>query len=182
MNGALEIRAAQGLRVSAPGQLSGFAARYGCASQDLGGFTEEIKPGAFARSLIQPDNIMALLEHDRQKVLGRVGANTLTLNDSAEGVRFLIDLPDTTYARDLAELVTRQDVAGASFAFSVPIGGDNWTERDGKPHRELLDVDLHEITITGSPAYLDTSVAKRAMQAHNRPARLAIALRFMETC
>lgn len=182
MRGALEIRTAQALRVAAPGQLSGYAARYGCVSQDLGGFTEEIRPGAFSRSLSSSENIMALLEHDRQKVLGRVGSHTLRLDDTPDGVQFFIDLPDTSYARDLAALVTRQDIAGASFAFTVPAGGDVWGQRNGKPHRELIDVDLHEITITATPAYLDTSVAKRAFSTQHQPLQLRLATLYLETC
>jgi len=163
MNGALETRAAFELRVAAPRRLAGYAARFGCVSQDLGGFTEEIRAGAFARSLKSPDGIMALLEHDRQKVLGRVGAGTVRLAEDDRGLSFEIDLPDTSYGRDLETLVQRRDIAGASFAFNTPAGGDAWSERNGKPHRELLDVDLHEITITATPAYPDTHVAQRAL-------------------
>jgi phage head maturation protease len=49
---------------------------------------------------------------------------------------------------------------------------------------ELRDVDLHEITITANPAYLDTTVARRALThiAGNHPFRLGAVRRFLETC
>jgi phage head maturation protease len=55
-------------------------------------------------------------------------------------------------------------VAGCSFAFRVRPGGELWEERNGETIRTLTALDLGEITITASPAYPDTSVAKR-----NRP-------------
>ena len=68
-----------------------------------------------------------------------------------------------TRARDLGVLVERGDIAGCSFGFRVPKDGDHWEMRAGQLTRDLVTVDLHEITITGNPAYLDTSVAKRSM-------------------
>jgi HK97 family phage prohead protease len=121
-----------------------------------------------------------LYDHDGRSVLGRVGAGTLRLAEDARGLHFEIDLPPTTVGRDLGILVERGDVAGASFAFRVPEGGDEWRNTDQGIVRELLDVDLHEITVTADPAYPDTTVAKRAMP--NRHHRVALALRFLETC
>lgn len=67
---------------------------------------------------------------------------------------------------------------GASFAFTVREGGDKWEMRGEKVIRELLDVDLHEITITPTPAYADTSVARRTLDTVIRPRpRLALARR-----
>ena len=57
----------------------------------------------------------------------------------------------------------RGDVAGCSFGFRVPEGGDRWEERGSTLVRELLNVDLVEITLTSDPAYQDTTVALRNM-------------------
>ena len=120
-------------------------------------------PGAFKRTLHKPDHIRALLEHDAKHVLGRCGSGTLSLADDGKGLAFELSLPDTTYARDLGVLVERGDISGCSFGFRVPDGGDKWEMRSGKLTRDLIDIDLIEITITGNPAYLDTTVAKRAL-------------------
>jgi HK97 family phage prohead protease len=160
-----EIRSGGNLRAVSPGKLAGYAAVYGSLSQDLGGFVECILPGAFTRTLSTPDNIRALYEHDQQRMLGRVGSGTLKLEENSKGLYFELSLPDTTYARDLGILVERGDIAGCSFGFQVPNGGDAWELRDGTLTRDLINVNLHEITITGNPAYLDTSVAKRSMES-----------------
>jgi len=178
----METRRAYELRQEGNNRLSGYAAVFGAVSRDLGGFTESIREGAFTRTLSDGDNILALYGHDDKSILGRVGAGTLKLREDQRGLWFEIDLPPTSTAKDLAALVERRDVAGASFAFTVPKGGDHWSELNGKPHRQLLDVSLHEITITGNPAYPDTTVAKRGLRQHVYvPVRLKNAQRFMET-
>jgi len=180
MSDTREIRSARELRVASPGKLAGYAAVFNSPSRDLGGFTESILPGAFTRSLKDAAGVMALLEHDRQKVLGRAGAGTLALVEDNHGLHYTIDLPDTSVGRDLEALVQRGDVSGASFAFTTPTNGDRWSERAGLPHRELLDVDLHEITVTAVPAYADTNVALRRL-ADNRPlSRLSLSLALLE--
>lgn len=160
---AFEIRSGGALRTVSPGKLAGYAAIYNSHSQDLGGFVERILPGAFNHSLTSPDNIRALLEHDPQRLLGRVGSRTLSLAEDTKGLYFELSLPDTSYARDLGVLVERGDIAGCSFGFRIPPGGDHWEMRSGQLTRDLLAIDLQEITITGNPAYLDTTVAKRSM-------------------
>jgi len=161
----IEIRSGGNLRATSPGKLCGYAAVFNAPSQDLGGFIERILPGAFTRSLSKADHIRALLEHDTQRMLGRVGSKTLTLREDQHGLAFELALPDTSYARDLSVLVERGDIAGCSFGFKVPEGGDAWEMRSGQLMRDLITVELHEITITSNPAYLDTTVAKRAMES-----------------
>lgn len=158
----LEIRSGQSLQ-AAQGRLVGYAAVFNTPSLDLGGFREVIKPGAFTRSLADSSQVRALYNHNDDQVLGRVGAGTLRLHEDEKGLRYELDLPPTTYARDLAALVERGDVSGCSFAFRVRKDGDRWENRADGVIRELLDVELSEITITASPAYPDTSVAKRSL-------------------
>ncbi|MCB1727223.1 MAG: HK97 family phage prohead protease [Gammaproteobacteria bacterium] len=175
-----ERRVAAELRASQSGRLEGYAAVFGVSSHDLGGFREIVRSGAFARSLKSSGHVRALYDHDGRSVLGRVGAGTLRLAEDTRGLHFEIDLPPTTVGKDLAVLVERGDVAGASFAFRVPPNGDEWRNTDSGIVRELLDVDLHEITVTADPAYPDTTVAKRHIPLLHR--RLALALRYLETC
>jgi len=187
----MEKRAArEGLRVSQTGRLVGYAAVFNRESKDLGQFTESIRPGAFSRSLETPSDILALYDHDQRSVLGRVGAGTVDLNEDDHGLYFEIDLPPTTIGKDLGVLVERGDVHGASFAFTVPEGGEQWRTVNGKPHRELLDVTLHEVTITSNPAYVDTEVSKRFSNRLVAPLfsesldermRLACLSRYLET-
>jgi HK97 family phage prohead protease len=168
MPDGLERRAAVSLTHPAPGRLAGYAAVYGAWSADLGGFTERVAPGAFQASLAQSEGILALWDHTERHVLGRVGAGTLRLGSDAIGLAFDLDLPDTTAGRDLAVLVGRRDVAGASFAFRVLDGGDSWSFEAGQARRTLTNVDLREITVCAMPAYPDTTVALRSLAKRRR--------------
>lgn len=159
----IEIRAAGTLRSLTPGRLAGYAAIFG-SETDLGAFVEVVQPGAFAKTLAAGRNVRALYHHQDGALLGTTQGRTLKLAEDAKGLAFELALPDTTHGRDLAVLVDRGDVAGCSFGFRVAQGGDRWEERaTGGLRRELLDVELLEITLTPDPAYQDTTVAMRAM-------------------
>lgn len=167
---------------SAP-RLVGYAAVFDAPSDDLGGFIEIVRRGAFRRSLASNRlDPLALVHHLPHLVLGRRSAGTLELAEDNHGLSFDIRLPETQTARELAVSVERGDVRGASFAFTVPKGGDKWTVTGDTAVRELLDVDLHEISITATPAYPDTEVAKRALGAARARPRLIRVRRFLETC
>jgi HK97 family phage prohead protease len=176
----VERRTAAEFRSAGPGRLEGYAAVYGAWSRDLGGFVESVVSGAFDRSLAAPERILALWEHDGRHVLGRAGARTLRLASDTRGLHFEIDLPPTTAGRDLAVLVDRGDVAGASFAFRVRPEGESWDVSSPVIRRSLHDVELHEITVTATPAYTDTSVAKRHLAGLD-PWFVAARL-YVETC
>jgi uncharacterized protein len=115
----MERRAAAELRATdKPHRLVGLAAVYDSPSQDLGGFVEVIRKGAFTRSL--QSNVrdpIALVGHQAEKVIGRVSAGTLNLTDDSAGLRFEVTLPDTSAGRDLLVSVQRRDITGASFGF-----------------------------------------------------------------
>jgi hypothetical protein len=177
----VELRALRGR--NGPPRLVGYAAVFDAPSQDLGGFVEIVRPGAFKRTLAGERDPLALVQHMPHLVLGRRSAGTLRLAEDSRGLAFEIDVPDTTAARDLMVSVERGDVTGASFAFRVPDGGDRWNFKAKPVLRELLDVDLHEVTITAAPAYLDTTVARRGFElGRPRPATMLRALRrYLET-
>ena len=160
----LEIRASGTL--SATGKtLTGYAAVFNSEAV-LGDFSEVIRQGAFAKSLATGSNIRALYQHQGDALLGTTRGGTLQLREDAKGLAFELALPDTTHGKDLAILVGRGDVAGCSFGFRVAPGGDRWEQRGAKLVRELIDVELVEITLTSHPAYRDTTVAMRSRSAH----------------
>lgn len=161
----IEIRSGGELRAVSSNRLTGYAAVFNKLSQDLGGFVEQIRSGAFSKSLNDGEPIRALYEHDNNKLLGNTRSGTLKLFEDKKGLRFELDLPATTYAQDLGVLVERGDIAGMSFGFTVRQGGDNWEVRSGILTRDLIDIRLSEITVTSNPAYLDTTVAVRSMEA-----------------
>lgn len=159
-------------------KLAGYAAVFGRESVDLGGFVEIIEPGAFADSLASGNDFRALVDHDHSRILARTSAGTLRLAEDASGLRVDVDLPDTTYARDLLENVRRRNVRGMSFGFIVPEGGDKWTREGDRVVRRVSRVELLEVTATSIPAYpsttlaearVDPAVAQRAASLAPRP-------------
>jgi len=147
--------------------VTGHAVVFDVRSRDLGGFQEIVRPQAVDRSLDADARIVALYNHDSAAVLAHT-PNTLTLTKDARGLAFRMRLPDTTVGRDVFELVTRGDIAGASFGFRTI--KDAWRQEGGVMVRELLDVEIAEITLTAFPAYdqTDVTIAKRSLEQFAR--------------
>lgn len=152
-----EIRAENG------GKITGYAAVFNQKSELLyGSFREVIKPGAFKNTL--GNDIRALWNHDTAYVLGRNAAGTLQLAEDERGLRVEITPPDTQWARDLMVSIKRGDISQMSFGFNVK--KDAWTDPDsnGVAERELLDVNLHEVSVVTFPAYPQTSISARSIE------------------
>jgi HK97 family phage prohead protease len=159
----MEIRGGAELRADSAGKLVGHAAVFNKRSLDLGGFVEIIQPGAFKSSLKQ--DIRALIDH-QGIAIARTANGTLRVREDDIGLEVEIDLPDTTAGNDIRKSVERGDVDQMSFGFSVREGGQVFSEdEDGTIIRTLTDVNLIEASIVTFPAYPDTDVAKRSVQA-----------------
>jgi len=132
-------------------KLTGYAAVFNSVQEIFPGFREVIRPGAFAKTIKEAD-VRALINHDANLVIGRTKAGTLKLWEDAKGLRYEVQLPDTSYARDLIESISRGDVSGSSFAFR-PI--KEHTTADGV--REILEARLFDVSPVTYPAYAATS-------------------------
>ena len=111
---------------------------------------ECIRKGAFTQSL-KENNILALYNHDFNNVLARKDVN-MKLVEEDKGLYFEIELPDTTQGNDLYELIDKKIVNQCSF--SGYVRKNLWSEDNGgNVLREILEIDLIEITITPIPAY-----------------------------
>jgi HK97 family phage prohead protease len=136
--------------------LEGYAALFDSRSENLGGFTEIIKPGAFRASLKARNDIKLLWNHETGAVLGSTRAGTLTLVEDERGLKVSATLPNTSHGRDASELIKRGDVTGFSFGFSMPArGGDEWNSEGTE--RVLKSVRLIEVSLTPFPAYTATN-------------------------
>lgn len=143
--------------------LAGHAAVFGQLAQIRGGW-EAIAPTAFDEVLSRGDDVVALRDHDPSLILGRTAAGTLRLGVDADGLAFEVDLPDTSYARDVRELVARGDLRGASFGF-LPGRDELSHARDGKQLRTHTSVRrLLDVSVVALPAYDGTSVTLRSYQ------------------
>lgn len=143
-----------------PVKISGYAAIFNSRTSIGDFFDEIIMPGAFDRSISASDaDIRALFNHDWDKVLGRTKSNTITLREDEKGLSFELDLPNTSYARDLAESMERGDIDQCSFGFFVEEGKERWDYSQEPVLRTLEEVELYEISIVSLPAYDDTEAA-----------------------
>jgi HK97 family phage prohead protease len=158
----IELRASN--RSYGIGVLTGYAAKFNSPSEDLGGFREIIKPGAFASSLRRGSDVRCLVNHDPSLVLGRSTNGTLLMREDATGLRIACSLPDTSYAKDLYESVKRGDISQMSFAFKVADDGEDWSDSTGDDGlqyslRTLRNVDLIDTSFVTYPAYPDTEAS-----------------------
>lgn len=130
-------------------------------------FREVIRPGAFDRALKEDHDVRALVNHESGQILGRTKSGTLRLSVDERGLRYEVDLPDTTVGRDIAESIKRGDISGSSFGFRVTDGGDAWPKESrvgGMATREILDLELLDVSPVTYPAYQATQVSLRALE------------------
>jgi HK97 family phage prohead protease len=148
----------------------GYAAVYNRLSLDLGGFREEILPGAFDKILNRQrgkGDVVALFNHDSNIVLGRSSSGTLELSSDEKGLKYVVTPPVSR--ADVLELIQRRDVRGSSFAFTVEPKNESFlTGEDGKAIRQIREVSgLYDVGPVLNPAYPSTSasVAMRSYEA-----------------
>ncbi|MDE2101268.1 MAG: HK97 family phage prohead protease [Patescibacteria group bacterium] len=158
-----EVRVTEPTDNSSIGVVSG-TIRFNSLSHDLGGFQERIDPAAFDDSLSEGD-LVALFQHDRQKPLGSQRSGTLKVNKNPDGLTYSIDLPDTSYARDLKALMTgRKEMRGSSFGFHTV--ADSWDRpavKGGLPIRTIKKAHLLEISPVTTPAYPANGLSVRSV-------------------
>lgn len=167
---ASEIRAS----ASESGELriAGMAAVYETDSNPIpngkGSFIERIARGAFRSIMRKNPDVVMLLNHDQNKVLGRTTSGTLTLAEDSRGLKFSNLLPNTQTGRDVYELVRRGDLNGMSFAFQVD--EDEWSEEKSAMSRAATYAkrviksfkNLIDVSLVTTPAYSGTEVFARA--------------------
>ncbi|WP_066160517.1 HK97 family phage prohead protease [Halalkalibacter krulwichiae] len=142
--------------------LTGYAVKWEKKSHVLGffrKFREQFKKGAFADSLSKDDQRF-LWSHDTSKVLGRTKNNTLRLSEDEIGLRFELDLPDTTLGDDTYKSIKRGDVDGVSFGFKME-NQDIQEPDDDLMLRTVTKARLFEVSAVAFPAYPDSEVSAR---------------------
>jgi len=139
-------------------RIEGYAPVYNVEADSLD-MREIFRPG----SAKPVDDVVLTLAHDRSIILARTGNGSLKLEDDGTGLKFTGILPDTQSARDAWTLIRDRYIAHTSFAYlpiimrAVP---DN-IDSDGRQLFEVLDAEIHEITVTAFPAYKDSTVDVR---------------------
>lgn len=155
-----------------PTRLTGYAAVFNTEARIADVFVERIAPGAFSQA-IATDDVRALFNHDANFVLGRTTSGTLTLSEDATGLRYDVEPPDTTWARDLMVSVARGDISQSSFAFSVD--EEAWDYPKGAlPVRTVVRARLFDVSPVTYPAYAETSVSARCLVDAQRGAAVPV--------
>jgi len=155
--------------------LRGYAAVHGQTSHDLGGFREQIAPGAFDEVLATNPDVHLTWDHDTRYVAARTKNNTLHLTSDDTGLLIDAQVGNYSWAKDLRTALERGDINQGSFAFTVADGGDEFTtDDDGNVMRTIHTVEnLYDVTVTAQGAYPQTSMAamRSLAKATGRPIR-----------
>lgn len=138
---------------------------------DIGGWFEEvIERGALDGADLK--DVPLLVNHDRGMIpVARSrrnnGNSTMRLTPNAEGLAFEadIDTENNGTARELYSAVSRGDISGMSFAFSVD--DERWENLESDyPTRHILRFGkIAEISAVTFPAYEATSISARSKEA-----------------
>ena len=138
--------------------ISGYAALYNVLSEELApGVRERLAPGCFDTAVASSD-IRCLYNHDSNFLLGRQSNSTLTVKADQLGLYYECQVPDTSYAKDIAVLMERGDLKENSFAFTVSSDNiDVEQSADGGSIETIRSVDeLFDVSIVVRPAYPQT--------------------------
>lgn len=150
--------------------IEGIVNNIGQWSKPIGGqFREKIEEGVFERAInrvLESGDIFFLHQHDDKALpLASVKSNTLKLIEDKENnkLRMKAVLPDTSFSRDVYELVKSGVLREFSFGFNKPKSKWN-VGKDGIKERALIDFDIHEISIVRVGAYNETQAYARAFE------------------
>ena len=133
------------------------------------GSVERIMPTAFDRAVAEGDDVRALFNHDPNQLLGR-SPDTLRLSVDKRGLKYEIDLPDTSTGRDVGVSLARGDLSGSSFAFQVE--EETWRqEKKDLEVREVKSVRLFDVGPVTFPAYKATTSGVRGEELSEVRAR-----------
>ena len=127
-------------------------------------FTEVIDPRSVTMAFLNEQDIKFNFNHDNDRLLGRslYGSGSLKFEVDEYGVRYTIELPNTTVGNDVLELIKRGDVFGCSFAFTYAKDGVRDEKKDGQNLRTVIKMEsVHDFSIVVDPAYLGTYVVSQ---------------------
>jgi HK97 family phage prohead protease len=153
--------------------LAGLAVPYGKWSGEIaepgvrGTFQERISRGAFGD--LEGADIKLLYNHQGAALLARTKSGTLRLKDTAGGLRFDAELPETTLGNDVRELIQRGDLTG-EMSFGFYVEADEWNDK--RTLRTVTKARLVELSVVVDAAYgTNTSSELRSVADRERNAR-----------
>lgn len=130
-------------------------------------FVEVIEPRAVTKELLDSCDIKLLFNHDNNHILGRsiFGYGSLSYEIDDYGVKYSVELPNTTDGNNVLELIRRGDVFGCSFAFNYDKDGVVDVKKGGENLRTIIKFSrISDFSIVVDPAYWGTFVSSRAFE------------------
>lgn len=137
-------------------------------------YREIIERGAVDQALLDANDIKMTLWHNRERLLARRdrGEGTLEVGIDDIGVWYRFDAPHTPDGDTALELVRRGDLGGSSFIYTTDESADVRYDKleDGTIVRHVLKIGrIYDMTIASDPAYKDTTVNAREINAQFEP-------------
>ncbi|OFX35584.1 MAG: hypothetical protein A2W90_02555 [Bacteroidetes bacterium GWF2_42_66] len=129
-----------------------------------GTYYEIIASEAFNEILASENlNVLATVDHWRDKMLGRTKSGTCQLTTDTKGLLAVVEIPDTTLGKDTAVLVARGDYYECSFIFYAEKADITWDRSADIPIRTVHKISrLWDVSIVIDGAYANTSIATRS--------------------
>lgn len=126
-------------------------------------FKETIAPGVFQNAINNaPDGIDFLAQHDKNQILSSTVNNSLSIQETEQGLEMSANISDTTWGRDTFELIKDGIIKGMSFGMRVL--DDVWTMgTDNIPMRTINNIELFEVSAVRNPAYKSSDIEPRGM-------------------
>ena len=138
------------------------------ARTDLGWYDEIIEAGALDSTDLR--DVRFLVNHNTDMIpLARSRNNNenstmqMTVDDDGMAIRVDLDTENNADARSLYSAVSRGDISGMSFMFTVD--GDSWDDMESDhPTRRIRKINrVFEVSAVTFPAYAQTSIQARGL-------------------
>lgn len=190
---SLQVREAGG-NSEAPRIIEGYAILFNTPSDPLWDDDESvarevIAPDAVTQALLDTSDIKLTMFHNRELILARSnkGKGTLKYEIDDKGVKFSCEVPDTVDGDKAYNLISRGDIAGCSFMFTVlykdpaSVTREEVVLQDGRRGITFtiraIEA-IYDFTLAADPAYPQTEVNARerikedAARVESRPTEL----------
>lgn len=137
---------------------------------DIGWFDEQIEQGALNETDLT--DVRFLVNHDTSKIpLARSRRNNgkstmqLSVDESGMEIKVWLDTENNAEAKSLYSAVTRGDITGMSFCFSV--NDEEWEDLESEhPFRRIKSIaSVVEVSAVTFPAYSATEIYARSLEA-----------------
>lgn len=137
---------------------------------DIGWFDEQIEQGALNETDLT--DVRFLVNHDTSKIpLARSRRNNgnstmqLSVDEAGMEIKVWLDTENNAEAKSLYSAVTRGDITGMSFMFSV--NDEEWEDLESEhPFRRIKSIaSVVEVSAVTFPAYSATEIYARSLEA-----------------